>query len=42
MMSMNTLLSQPFTTAQADVVTRAGARRRLARRRFALRSAYAR
>jgi hypothetical protein len=37
---MHTLLSQPFTTAQADVVARAGARRRFRRR--TLRLAYAR
>jgi hypothetical protein len=41
MYSMNTLLSQPFTAAQADLVARASARRRLVRRRT-LRSAFAR
>jgi hypothetical protein len=32
MMDMHTLLSQPFATAQSDVVVRAGALRRLGRR----------
>jgi hypothetical protein len=32
MMSMHLLLSQPFTSAQADAVVRAGTRRRLHRR----------
>jgi hypothetical protein len=32
MKSMNSLLSQPFTTAQSDAVVRAGARRLLGRR----------
>jgi hypothetical protein len=32
MMSMHTLLSQPFVTAQSDAIVRAGALRRLGRR----------
>jgi hypothetical protein len=32
MMVMHTLLSQPFTTAHADAIVRAGAIRRLGRR----------
>jgi hypothetical protein len=32
MMSMHTLLSQPFTSAQSDAIVRAGAVRRLGRR----------
>jgi hypothetical protein len=32
MMDMHTLLSQPFVTAQSDVVVRAGARRLFGRR----------
>jgi hypothetical protein len=32
MMSMHTLLSQNFTSAQSDAILRAGARRRLGRR----------